>query len=178
MSVFVALLRGINVGGRNQITMPLLHGIFVDLGHTDVTTYVQSGNIVFRSRRQPAAALESAIEAAITTDLGLTVVALVRTAAELSAIRHDNPFLAGETDPTKLHVTLLKDTPNQDAVDQLVAPTVTPDEYRLRDREIYLHCPNGYGKTKLSNAFWERKLRLPATTRNWKTVTTLAQLAG
>ena len=154
-----------------------LRGLVEELGGEDARTYVQSGNVVFRSRRAPAK-LEDALAKAIRRSLGLEITVLVRTAAQLAKIVAGNPFLASGADPLKLHATLLKSAPDRVHVHRLSAGDFAPDELRVAGDAVYLHCPNGYGRSKLSNAFFEKQLGVPATTRNWKTVTALAELAG
>jgi uncharacterized protein (DUF1697 family) len=178
VGTYVAMLRGINVGGRNKIKMPDLQALFVGLGHADVITYVQSGNVVFTSPAKSAAALASAIEKQIARDLAIDVVAVLRTKAELAKVIAGNPFVRTRADLAKLHVTFLKQLPGAALVRALDGHRAEPDEFRVLGREIYLHCPAGYGKTKLNNTFWERRLKIAATTRNWNTVTKLFELTG
>jgi uncharacterized protein (DUF1697 family) len=173
------MLRGINVTGHNRIRMEDLRALVAGLGHSDVSTYIQSGNVIFRGPEgADPATIARGLEAAIAAELGLDVAVLLRSREELAAVTGSNPFLAGGADPRYLHATFLGEAPAAATVNALAVPDVAPDEYRILDREIYLHTPNGYGRTKLNNAFWERKLGLPATTRNWNTVTTLLRLAG
>jgi uncharacterized protein (DUF1697 family) len=180
--IYVSLLRGINVSGRNRIAMADLRALYEAQGHTNVTTYVQSGNVVSTSRSKSEAKVAGAIEQAVAHDLGWEVTVLVRTAAALGRVLAANPFASGPADRTKLHVTFLRDEPAGAAVSAVAAPAVAakfaPDEFVIAAREVYLHCPNGYGNTKINNAFFEKKLGVAATTRNWKTVTQLAELAG
>jgi uncharacterized protein (DUF1697 family) len=173
---YAAIVRGINVGGRKRVAMKDLQALFAELGADDVRTYIQSGNVVFRSSNHPAE-LVQAITARIHDRLGLDVTVLVRTRNQLKTIVERNPFIAAKHDPTKLHVTFLARKPDPRRVDDLGRGSYEGDEFRVAGEEIYLHCPNGYGRTKLSNVFFERKLAVPATTRNWKTVEALAALA-
>ena len=145
-------------------------------GTEDVETYVQSGNAIFESAAA-ADELEQRIAAALAAELGLTVHVLVRSAAELAQIVRANPFAPEEPDPRKLHVTFLAEASAADRVAAL-PPGDGPDRLHAAGREIYLHTPGGYGRSKLSNAFFERKLAVVATTRNWRTVTTLAERAA
>jgi len=170
MPTYVALLRGINVSGHNQIKMPALKALFDALGHSAVTTYIQSGNVVFTSPLDQPAEIAGAIEARISADFGMNVPVILRTGEEMAAIAANNPF-----PPPPVYVTFLADLPDTTVVEVQGAE---PDEFAVRGREIYLHCPGGYGNTKLNNALWERRLRMAATTRNWKTVTKMADLAG
>ena len=172
------MLRGINVGGQNKVNMADLQALFVALGHSDVTTYIQSGNIIFTSPANSPSDLARGIEEQIARDLGLTVTVLLRTKDELAQVIEGNPFIRQGTDRAKLHVTFLADAPDPALVRHVDVHHAEPDEFRVLSREIYLHCPQGYGRTKLNNAFWERRLGVVATTRNWNTVTRLFQLAG
>jgi uncharacterized protein (DUF1697 family) len=172
------MLRGINLGGHNRIKMEELQALFVALGHSDVTTYIQSGNIIFKSPGSDPSQLAGAIEERIAQDLGLAVTVLLRTKDELAQVIASNPFIRQRTDPARLHVTFLADAPDPHLVSRVDGHNAEPDEFQIIGREIYLHCPHGYGRTKLNNAFWERRLGVAATTRNWHTVTKLFQLAG
>ncbi len=178
MTAYIAMLRGINVSGQNKLKMDDLRTLMAGLGHTNISTYIQSGNIIFTSPMDAPSDLAREIEQRIAAEFGLTVTVLLRTPDELADIIENNPFSRLAPDPTHLHVTFLADVPDQDLLDHLNVPNVSPDEYRVRGREVYLYCPHGYGRTKLTNAFWERRLRVDATTRNWNTVTRLLALAG
>lgn len=174
-ATYVALLRGINLGARNKISMAGLRELFAGLGAEDVTTYVQSGNVVFKAAI-PARELAGAIETEIKRDLSLDVAVLLRTRTELAAIVERNPF--GGSEAKELHVTFLADRPQAARAAQLDPQRSHPDEFRVVGREVYLRCPNGYGRSKLTNAYFEKQLALVATTRNWNTVTKLAELAS
>ena len=174
---YVALVRGINLGSRKRVSMPDLRKLFTSLGAEDVTTYVQSGNVVFKSS-EGARKLTAAIERRIRRDLGLTVTVLVRTQPQLAKVLAGNPFAKRVKDPTKLHVTFLAEKPARSRVSDLDPERAGPDELRVVGQEVYLHCPNGYGRSKLTNAYFEKELGVRATTRNWRTVTKLAELAG
>jgi uncharacterized protein (DUF1697 family) len=175
---YVALLRGINVSGHNKVSMADLRALFLNLGGEDVTTYVQSGNVVFKSTARSSAELTGAIEKRIRRDLDLNVTVLLRAAAQLAEIAAGNPFVKSGGEPRRLHVTFLADAPDRARFRELEAKHFGPDEFRVAGPEIYLHCPNGYGRTKLNNTFFERQLAVAATTRNWTTVTKLAGLAA
>ena len=179
MTTFLALLRSINVGGRNKVPMAELRSLVGSLGFGNVATYLQSGNVVFTGAG-PAAAAGKAIEEAITEHLGLTVPVLVRTDKQLAEVLRTSPFRALDVDPRTLHVTFLGETPEPGTVRSLETDAVRfdPDRLEVVGGEVFLHCPGGYGETKLNNAFLERRLGVVATTRNWRTVTTLADMAG
>ena len=174
---WVALLRGINLGARNKVSMAALKELFADLGAEDVETYVQSGNVLFRCAGARDD-LVSAVETEIERRLGLRITVLLRTDTELAKLVADNPFAGGEPDATKLHVTFLAERPDRSRTAALDEEQFAPDRFRVTPGAVYLHCPNGYGRSKLSNAFFEKQLGVRATTRNWRTVTTLAERAG
>lgn len=177
MNTYVSLLRGVNVG-QNKIVMKDLLALYRDLGHRDVTTYIQSGNVIFKSPVERPLDLARDLEDHIARDLGLAVTVLLRSPDELARVIAGNPFPAQGADPSKLHLTFLADAPDPALVGKLNPGGTEPDEFCLVGREVYLHCPGGYGRTKLNNQFWERRLKLAATTRNWNTVTTLFHMAS
>jgi uncharacterized protein (DUF1697 family) len=154
-----------------------LRELFRALGSEDVRTYVQSGNVVFRSRA-PSSDLTSAIQDRMREALDLDVTLLLRTKAELARVVRGNPFLPSGIEPAKLHVTFLSRAPDAARLHDLGEKRFEPEQFAGIGREIYLHCPNGYGRTKLGNTFLERQLSVAATTRNWRTVTTLLELAN
>jgi uncharacterized protein (DUF1697 family) len=174
---WIALLRGINLGARNKVAMPDLRELFSELGAEDVTTYVQSGNVLFRSAGARDE-LTKAIENEIRSRFGHDVTVLLRTNEELAAVAAGNPFAADEPEPTKLHATFLVERPEPGRVSALEEKQFEPDRFHVTSDVVYLHCPKGYGRSKLSNAFFEKQLGVGATTRNWRTVTTLAELAN
>jgi uncharacterized protein (DUF1697 family) len=173
---YVALLRGINLGSRNKVSMADLRTLVVTIGGEDVVTYVQSGNVVFKSDSD-STELIRALEDAISRELGLTVTVLLRTKQQVNSILGANPF-AGGREPRALHVTFLADTPEPARVRELEKRSFDPDEFRVDGAHVYLSCPKGYGRTKLNNAFFEKHLGVAATTRNWNTVTKLVELAS
>jgi len=179
MPSYVAMLRGINVSGAKSVKMEPLRASFEALGFTDVRTYVQSGNVVFAAKERTAAPLASKIAGRIKRDFGYDVPVLVLRADELARVFEANPFLAEKgIDPAKLHVTFLAGAPAAAGLKKMEAMASGRDTFRCLRTSIYLHCPDGYGNTKLNNNAFERALAVGATTRNWKTVTTLAQMAA
>ena len=185
MPTLISMLRGINVSGQKTIQMAELKAFYESLGYTRVTTYVQSGNVVFDSADQDVSALAGSLEKEITRRFGFSVGVIVRHSADFGRIIASNPFVTHRNeDPHRLHVTFLSALPSAVALNNLKEskdskePIDTTDEYFLSGTEIFLFCPNGYGKTKLSNSFFEKKLSVLATTRNWKTVTALYSLAN
>jgi uncharacterized protein (DUF1697 family) len=179
MNTFISLLRGINVSGQNRIRMPDLRDLYYSLSLVNVETYVQSGNVVFDCAEKEATQLAKIIEAEIARSLGLSVKVILRNKGWFKQIIDRNPFVIQRNeDPEKLHVTFLSEIPSELALSKLPTPASTTDEFRISGLEIYLFCPNGYGRTKLSNTFFERKLNVSATTRNWKTVNALHEMAN
>jgi uncharacterized protein (DUF1697 family) len=177
LTAYIAMLRGVNVGG-NPLKMDWLRAACEEIGLRDVRTYVQSGNIVFTSRLG-AAAIAQTLRTTVDAQTRLPVSVVIRNAAELAKIVAGNPFLKQKgVDVAKLHVTFLDRTPTKPPLERLDALAGGRDQYRLAGREIYLHCPINYGETKLSNTAIEKVLGVGATTRNWKTVTTLHEMAG
>jgi uncharacterized protein (DUF1697 family) len=175
---YVALLRGINVGGHKIIKMDQLRKAFEELGFEDVATYVQSGNVVFKSPKKTSADLSRKIEEMLLRRFNMSVHVIMRTAEEVDDVLRNNPFLKERgTDVTKLYVTFLSLTPQKTAIKGLDAIAAGPDRFRCRGQEIYLHCPNGFGGTKLSINAFERVLAVGATTRNWNTVNKLHEMA-
>jgi uncharacterized protein (DUF1697 family) len=176
---FAALIRAINLGAKNKVAMPALKASLGELGYEDVTTYVQSGNVVFRT---PGAAkaehVASSVERRIAMDFGIDAAVLVRTAAELRKIAAANPFLKDERDPVKLHVVFLDGKPPAKARAELDPERSPPDRFHVHGREIYLHLPNGSARSKMTIDYFERHLGVRATGRNWKTVEKLVELAG
>jgi uncharacterized protein (DUF1697 family) len=172
LPTYVALLRGINVSGRNKIAMGDLRDLFETLGHTDVRTYIQSGNVVFAAKAETPPRVQAAIEKRIADAFGLDVGVLVRTRGELATVLKRNPFGADA------YVTFLDHVPGRALVTAIDPAPFAPDEFTVHGREVFVRCPNGYGRTKINNTFFERKLAAKATTRNWKTVTTLYEWTG
>ena len=174
---YVALLRAVNVGGRT-VAMDDLRRLFRDLGLDDVRTYIQSGNVAFRSPR-PVGELAPLVDEALAGRFGAGTIAVLRTGPELAGVLAANPFADRTSDPRSVHVMFLAREPGPDALDSLRDSPAAPSEsFAVAGRHVYLHCPDGYGRTKLTNAFFERRLDTPATTRNWRTVAKLADMAG
>lgn len=174
----VAFLRGINVGGKNRLPMKDLSALFTDAGCTDVRTYVQSGNVVFRAATSLARRIPAHIEREILHRSGLRVPVVTRSAAELRRVGEANPYLAPDTDTSTLHVAFLAARPTAAQIKSLDPDRSPPDEFTVRGREVYLRLPNGVGRTKLSNAYLDSRLGTTSTLRNWRTVLNLVELTG
>ena len=179
MPSYVAMLRGINVTGTKPMKMEALRASFEALGFTNVRTYVQSGNVVFTAKDRTTAPLAPKIVARIKRDFTYDVPVLVLGAAELARVVTENPFVAQKgVDPTRLYVTFLDGAPAAAGLEKMRTASSGKDEFHCLGTSIYLHCPVSYGNSKLNNNAFERALRVGATTRNWKTVTTLAAMAA
>jgi uncharacterized protein (DUF1697 family) len=172
LTAYAALLRGINVGGNNKVQMSELRGLFEKLGHSDVVTYIQSGNVVFRATRADA----GPIERRITEVFGLEVTVILRAAAELAAVAAGNPFLVEGAEPKQLYVVFLDREPTAEAVARLEPDRSPGDRFSLSGTDLYLDLATGAGRTKLSLDYLERRLGVKGTARNWNTVLKLAEL--
>lgn len=166
-----AFLRGINVGGHNRVSMADLRALFADLGHTDATTLVQSGNVLFGARGADLAALEGRLEQEFAARFGFASRFLLRARNELAEVASRNPFPAAQADPATLHVVFLRDAPAAEAIAALVPSP--PDLFVVDGRHVYVHYPAGAGRSKL-----KLDLGVPATARNWNTLTRVLELLG
>ena len=177
-STYVALLRGINVGGKNILPMKELATMFESAACADVRTYIQSGNVVFAA--SPSAALEvpAAVAAAIADRFGYRIPIVIRSAQELGKVAKENPFLRTKADPDSLHVVFLSSAPKAGSIALLEAKRSAPDEFVVKGREIYLRLPNGAARTKLTNDYFDRTLATTSTMRNWRTVLKLVELCA
>jgi uncharacterized protein (DUF1697 family) len=173
---YVALLRGINVGGKNKLPMKDLSAMFVAAGCTDVQTYIQSGNVVFKAPASLAAKISGLIASQIAERFGYKTPVVLRTTEQIDEILRNNPFFeVGATEDT-LHVLFLADLPNPQAI-SLLDPDRSPgDTYVVRGRDIYLRLPNGVADSKLTNAYFDSKLATVSTGRNWRTIGKLLEL--
>jgi uncharacterized protein (DUF1697 family) len=174
---YIALLRGVNVG-QNLLKMDRLRQLCGGLGFVNVVTYVQSGNIVFEADGS-ASDCGRAIEQCLAGETRLPVTVIVRTPAEMRSIIRGNPFLDDKTiDRSKLHVTFLAGAAAKEGVAKLSAIKAGADQFRAAGKEVYLHCPSGYGTSKLANSAIEKALAVRATTRNWNTVNKLYEMVS
>lgn len=178
MAKCISILRGINVGGNRKILMKDLIPLYEKLGFSKVETYIQSGNVVFQSDQcWSNADLEAKIQQVIAETFGFQVPVIVLTDAEWTKSVANNPFWKEkDADIEKLHLTILKNEPSQDLVKKILEFEFIPDRYEIAGRSIFIYCENGYGRTKITNDFFEKKLKTPATTRNWKTVMKLHEM--
>jgi uncharacterized protein (DUF1697 family) len=158
--------------------MAELRSLLPALGLEHVVTYIQSGNVVFQTGRGRTGDIARRIEQAITKAFSVDVRVLIRTPAELRAIAEHNPYLGEDVDQAKLHVVFLRDAPAKDASARLDPERSPPDRFHLRGRELYLHLPNGAGRSKLTIDYFERRLGVDGTMRNWKTLHKLVELSS
>jgi uncharacterized protein (DUF1697 family) len=173
--MYAALLRGINVGGKNRLPMSELRAVCHELGYFDVVTYLQSGNVVFAGGGDPNT-IVTGIEHSIGERRGLKVAVLLRTHPELAAVAAGSPF--DEDDPKKLHVLFLRDRPRAASLATLDRDRSPGDEFHAAGRELYLYFPNGSGRTKLTLDYFERRLGVTGTARNWNTLLKLVELTA
>jgi uncharacterized protein (DUF1697 family) len=176
-ATFLGLLRGINVGGRSVLRMAELKGLLASLGYEDVETYIQSGNVLFGSPTDDAVEIAADIEQAIARAFDVSPALLLRTPSELEDVVGGNPFVARGLPESALHVAFLDREPVPERPALLDPGRSPPDELALQGRELYLHLPNGAGRSKLTLDYVERTLDVRATQRNWRTVLALLALS-
>jgi len=178
MTTYISILRGINVSGYKTIKMDALRKIYESLGFKTVQTYIQSGNVVFRYKLTEIEKLEKKIAQKIFEQFSFEVPVMVKTFDELNEIVNSNPLV---NDPSKdaahLHVTFLSAKPEKSRIEKITEEKYGTGEFAILDKAIYLYCPDGYSNSKLSNTFLESKLKVVATTGNWKTTRELLSMA-
>jgi uncharacterized protein (DUF1697 family) len=175
--LYLALLRGINVGGKTSVTMADLKKVCESLNYRNINTYLQSGNIIFETKTSDQSKVSEELEKALFDKLHVKVRIIVRTKEEMRQIIRENPHLKQkELNIDKMHVTFLYELKNTIDISRL-ADVKDPDElFVIRGREIYLYCPNGYGRTKINNQAFEKAFDTAATTRNWHTTSKLYEM--
>ncbi len=178
MPRYVALLRSVNVAGHGRIAMSELRSSFERLGYTDVTTYIQTGNVVFHAAPKSEKAVVAAIEGQLAADFGDAPAVLLRTVPDFLRIGRSSPFANKGADAARHHVTFLDAKPSPAALDAFDPPPSRRDELVVDGREVYVSTPDGYAETKYSGAFIERRLGVVSTTRNWNTVSKLCALVA
>lgn len=171
---WVALLRAINLGTRNRIPMAELRRVFEEIGCEDVRTYIASGNVVFARDASERSALAETIEDAVESAFGFRSTVILRTGDEVRAVAEKHPF--GE-DTSHSHVTFLTEEPDEAAVARLGSLDVAPDRFVISGADVFVHYPGGVQGSRLTNAVLERELGVRGTTRTWRTVDRLADLA-
>ncbi len=172
---YVGLLRGINVGGKNTIQMNTLATMFTEAGASDVQTYIQSGNVVFAANPKIAAKIGPLVCERIHQEHGFQTHIVTRSQAEMELAGTACPY----ADLEKSHIVFLAHKPSPEQVALLDTERSAPDQFTVCGREIYLHLPNGGGRTKLTNAYFDSKLQTVSTVRNWRTfLKLLAMMSG
>jgi uncharacterized protein (DUF1697 family) len=175
--VYIALLRGVNVGGNNILPMKALAALCEAQGCTSVKTYIQSGNIVFNAAAKSAANFPRLLKAQIKKDFGFETTVILRTAEELRGVTENNPYLKPGVDTKFLHVTFLADEPNLTDVVKLNPLCAEGEAFSLRGKELFMYLPNGMGRSKMATYAFDKVLRTVGSTRNWQTVNKLLALA-
>ena len=179
MTTYISILRGINVSGQKMIKMDALKEMYEDLQFNNIQTYIQSGNVIFQNIQSKQTDLGQKISNELMRKFGFEILVIVLDTFELKEIIAKNPFAPDKTkDISHLHVTFLSSKPeliDNGLFNQKRAPG---EEFAITENAIYLYCPKGYGQTKLTNAFFENKLKVGATTRNWKTTLELHRIAA
>lgn len=174
MHTYISILRGINVGGKRIIKMAELKEMCVKLGFTNIATFIQSGNVIFQAKKFNAKELSIIISTAIVETFGFDVPVIVMELKELQKIKTTNPFLKDSSKAIEfLHVTFLSDIPIAEEFNKIKQGDYKSVEFYIIEKAIYLYCPDGYSNSKLTNGFLENKLKVTATTRNWKTINEL-----
>jgi uncharacterized protein (DUF1697 family) len=176
LSANVALLRGLNVGGKNCVPMTKLAQLFVDAGCTDVRTYIQSGNVIFKASQSKIGKLPGIITKRIEESFGFKIPVVLRTAEQIGETLQNNPFLKAGAAEETLHVFFLACVPDARNVTGLDPERSLPDAFFVRGQDIYVQLPNGMARTKLNNAYFDSKLATTSTARNWRTVLKLFEL--
>jgi uncharacterized protein (DUF1697 family) len=179
MQKHIAILRGINVSGKNKIKMQDLVQALKSLGFENVQTYIQSGNVLFDSQEESMSILSNQIKDVLFNAFGCDVPVVVFTPEYLAKVVRENPFPENPEIPTTaLHFTFLSEAPEKENLALVSEISNPPDENCAGDRVFYVYCPNGYGRTKFNNTFFEQKLKVTATTRNWRTCQKLLEMAA
>ena len=176
---YISILRGINVSGQKKIKMIDLRSLYEKLGFENILTYIQSGNVIFESKEKNKAVLKGNLEKIIENNYQFHIPVEIRSNSELSKIIGDCPFgtVDLDKDGTKVLLTFLSSSPKKSNINDLLKHVSLPEQLVVKGKEVYIYCPDGYGKSKLNNNFIEKKLGVEATTRNWKSVHKLYELS-
>jgi uncharacterized protein (DUF1697 family) len=175
-TTYLALLRGINLGPKNKISMPELADVFANAGCQDVRTYIQSGNVICEAIPEVSVRLPELITKEIQKRFGHKVPVMLRTTGEMRGVIRENPFLEEGAAEDVLHVMFLADLPRPGAVKSLDPGRSPPNRFNVRGKEVYLLCPEGFARTKLTSSYFDSKLGTIGTVRSWRTVTKLLEL--
>jgi len=180
MQVLISLLRGVNMAGHNKIKMTDLEALYRELGIRDAETFIQSGNVVFSNPENiPVTDLVAKIETGILRKFKYNIPVIIRSPEELGEIISNNPFSKEENfNIERLAVIFLYKEPSEEQIGKVKNINYPPDKFKLSGKEIYIYCPNGFGKSKIYTGFFENKMKVPGTGRNWKTINTLYDMAA
>jgi uncharacterized protein (DUF1697 family) len=177
METYISLLRGINVSGQKKVNMRELKAVYESLGFDNVRTYIQSGNVVFNYKKTPVKKLIADLEKAIAESFRFDVPVQIRTRKEMHKVIAENPFMKEKgLELEKHYVIFLAEEPGKAQLEKINDLSYPPERFVISGTTIYFYCPNGYGNAKLNNNLFESKLKVSATTRNWKTVNVLAEM--
>ena len=178
MPVLICFLRGINVGGHATIKMEALRALFVSLKFEQPQTYVQSGNVIFKTKERDVELVATRIKQAIERKFACSPAVVLRSIADLRAVASSNPFAKrSNIEPAKLHVFFLAARPGRNAAEKLRQLAIQPEELHLIGRELFIYFPNGAGKSKLPWARVDKALQTQGTGRNWNSVTKILEMA-
>ncbi len=178
MAVIISMLRGVNVGGHNKIKMEELRALYVSLKLLDAQTYVQSGNVIFRTEERDLDALTKRVRGGIERKFSCSPDVICRTAAEMRDVTERNPFAKRRgIEPSKLLVTFLASDPGAEARADVLRIKTEPDDLRVDGRELYIYFPNGQGRSKLPWVALSKALKTPWTGRNWNSVVKMLEIA-
>ncbi|HVT11380.1 MAG TPA: DUF1697 domain-containing protein [Fimbriimonadaceae bacterium] len=175
---YVALLRGINVGGKNILPMKDLAALFVEAGCAEVRTYIQSGNVLFRADPDVAEDAPEIVSAMILERFQIRSPIILRDLHSVETVIAGNPYLKEGVPPEEIGVLFLGSVPEVESVAKLDPARSAPDRFEVVGRDVYLHLATGFAKTKLTNDYFESRLRTPSTARNWRTVLKLREMLG
>ncbi len=174
---YISLLRGINIGGKRKILMADLKDLYSTIGFSNCISYIQSGNVIFECEEKSTFELAHKIEDAVKSRYGFDVPVIVITTDELKDAVQANPYI--DKKPIEsIFLTFLKQKPEIEFIDKISKLNFSPDKFQIINRNAFIYCPESYHKTKLSNKFFESKLKVSATTRNWKTIRRLLELSS
>jgi uncharacterized protein (DUF1697 family) len=178
MQKYISLLRGVNMTGHNSIKMAELASLYKDLGFTEVQTYIQSGNVIFKSSESEDD-IRNKIERGISEKFSYDIASMIRTVEGLEVLFSSNPYLKeADFDPAKMAVVFLHEHVTDIQSTKVSTVSYPPDKFMICGREIFIYCPNGFGRTKLYTNFFENKMGVTGTTRNWKTIKTIYDIAS
>lgn len=178
MAVIISLLRGVNLAGHKPVKMDALRALYESLGLRDAQTFINSGNVLFRTGARDLDPIRKRVEKGIERSFGFHADVMMRTSAELREVIARNPFATRNgIDPKRLVVSFLAGEPSPEAREKALGIKAEPEELRISGRELYIYFPHGLARPTLSTALLEKTLKLSGTNRNWNTVTKLLELA-